>query len=160
MRGRIAFLALLCLVLAGLPAASPGRSTTGGGSSGRSSGGSHSGSTWVSTYARKDGTVIQGHWRRGPGSVPSITLHTSTRWGALSTTPHYASGYVGARDEHGRILRSEAQKHAFERQTGYPHGRPGYVVDHIVPLKRGGCDCPENMQWQTVAEAKAKDKWE
>jgi hypothetical protein len=44
--------------------------------------------------------------------------------------------------------------------TGYPHGRPGYVIDHIVPLKRGGCDCPSNMQWQTVAEAKAKDKWE
>jgi hypothetical protein len=32
--------------------------------------------------------------------------------------------------------------------------------DHIVPLKRGGCDCPSNMQWQTREEAKAKDKWE
>jgi hypothetical protein len=37
---------------------------------------------------------------------------------------------------------------------------PGYVVDNIVPLKRGGADIPENMQWQTVAEAKAKDKIE
>jgi hypothetical protein len=46
------------------------------------------------------------------------------------------------------------------KSTGYPHGRKGYVVDHIVPLKRGGCDCPANMQWQTKAEAKAKDKWE
>jgi hypothetical protein len=27
-------------------------------------------------------------------------------------------------------------------QTGYPHGRPGYVVDHIIPLKRGGADEP------------------
>jgi hypothetical protein len=27
-------------------------------------------------------------------------------------------------------------------------------------LKRGGCDCPSNMQWQTTQEAKAKDKWE
>jgi hypothetical protein len=34
------------------------------------------------------------------------------------------------------------------------------VVDHKIPLKRGGCDCPENMQWQTIQEAKAKDKWE
>jgi hypothetical protein len=46
------------------------------------------------------------------------------------------------------------------KQTGYPHGRKGYVIDHIVPLKKGGCDCPSNMQWQTKADAKAKDKWE
>ena len=41
-------------------------------------------------------------------------------------------------------------------RTGYPHGRPGYVVDHVIPLKRGG-DAPWNMQWQTIAEGKAKD---
>ena len=46
------------------------------------------------------------------------------------------------------------------RQTGYPHGRPGYVVDHIVPLKRGGKDMPGNMQWQTKADAKKKDRIE
>ena len=37
---------------------------------------------------------------------------------------------------------------------------PGWVIDHIIPLKEGGCDCPENMQWQTIADAKAKDRWE
>jgi hypothetical protein len=44
--------------------------------------------------------------------------------------------------------------------TGYPHGRPGYVVDRVNPLKRGGSDSASNMQWQTKAAAKAKDKWE
>jgi len=34
------------------------------------------------------------------------------------------------------------------------------VVDHVVPLKRGGADAPANMQWQTTAEAKAKDRIE
>jgi 5-methylcytosine-specific restriction endonuclease McrA len=34
------------------------------------------------------------------------------------------------------------------------------VIDHVVPLSRGGADAPSNMQWQTVREAKAKDKWE
>jgi hypothetical protein len=34
------------------------------------------------------------------------------------------------------------------------------VIDHIKPLKRGGADTPSNMQWQTKAEAKAKDKIE
>lgn len=37
---------------------------------------------------------------------------------------------------------------------------PGYVRDHVVPLCRGGSDSVSNMQWQTAAEAKAKDKWE
>ena len=37
---------------------------------------------------------------------------------------------------------------------------PGYVVDHIVPLKDGGPDLPANMQWQSVDEAKAKDRIE
>lgn len=67
---------------------------------------------------------------------------------------------VTRRDSHGRIQRSDWAKRIFMRMTGYPHGRPGYVVDHIVPLKRGGDDMPCNMQWQTIAEAKAKDKWE
>jgi hypothetical protein len=44
--------------------------------------------------------------------------------------------------------------------TGRRAGRPGYVVDHVKPLVCGGADAPSNMQWQTVSEGKAKDKWE
>ena len=64
------------------------------------------------------------------------------------------------RDHHGKIKRSGKAKHDFERQSGYPHGRKGYVVDHIRPLECGGADVPSNMQWQTIAEAKAKDRTE
>lgn len=64
------------------------------------------------------------------------------------------------RDSHGRIRRSRAAKDAFERETGHPHGWPGHVVDHIVPLACGGADDPSNMQWQTTADGKAKDKVE
>jgi hypothetical protein len=46
------------------------------------------------------------------------------------------------------------------RLTGYAGGRPGYIVDHIIPLACGGPDTPENMQWQTITAAKAKDAWE
>src|SRR5262249_30178117 len=65
-----------------------------------------------------------------------------------------------ARDDKGRIKRSEAARHAFEVQTGYPHGRPGYLIDHIKPLACGGADDPSNMQWQTIEAAKAKDRVE
>ena len=37
---------------------------------------------------------------------------------------------------------------------------PNYVIDHVIPLACGGADSPNNMQWQTKADAKAKDKWE
>lgn len=62
--------------------------------------------------------------------------------------------------------RSAAELHAFKRAnpcpaTGKARGAcPGYVVDHIKALACGGPDQPHNMQWQTVTEAKAKDKWE
>jgi hypothetical protein len=57
-------------------------------------------------------------------------------------------------------------KRQFERQnpcpsTGKTTGRcPGYVVDHRRALAEGGADEPSNMQWQSTADAKAKDKWE
>ncbi len=37
---------------------------------------------------------------------------------------------------------------------------PGWVKDHIDPLCNGGPDAVENMQWQTIADAKVKDRWE
>jgi len=72
---------------------------------------------------------------------------------------HDFSGGV-ERDADGKIKRSSAARAEFMRLTGYSNGRPGYVIDHIVPLKRGGADAPSNMQWQTIEEARAKDKWE
>lgn len=43
------------------------------------------------------------------------------------------------------------------KRTG---GCPGYVKDHRVPLACSGADLPYNLQWQSTADAKAKDKVE
>lgn len=55
---------------------------------------------------------------------------------------------------------------AFQRTTPCPSNGatrgacPGYVIDHVKPRCAGGPDQPSNMQWQTVAEAKIKDRAE
>ena len=65
-----------------------------------------------------------------------------------------------------RIKRDHKAVAEFKRSnpcpsTGKPRGAcPGWVVDHRTALACGGSDAPANMQWQTVADAKAKDKWE
>lgn len=55
---------------------------------------------------------------------------------------------------------SSAAKTQFMRETGYRNGRPGYVVTYRKALACGGTENIENMEWLTVAEAKAKDKAE
>jgi len=111
------------------------------------------------------------------GSKPQSTAHAGRgprSGGKAESTSHVASAKRGGnkaeagvkRDEHGKIARSSEAKAAFKNSrpcpsTGKSSGAcPGYVVDHVVPLKRGGADRPDNMQWQTTAAAKAKDKTE
>lgn len=63
-------------------------------------------------------------------------------------------------------VRSASAKRNFQASnpcpaTGKTTGScKGYVVDHKTPLACGGADTPGNMQWQTTAEAKLKDKTE
>lgn len=62
--------------------------------------------------------------------------------------------------------RSAAEVSAFKRHnpcpaTGARSGScTGHVVDHIHPLCAGGHDQVSNMQWQTVKDAREKDKLE
>ena len=65
-----------------------------------------------------------------------------------------------------RIKRSQSAKVEFKYEhpcpdTGARKGPcKGWMIDHINPLACGGLDAPVNMQWQTIAESKKKDKWE
>jgi len=93
--------------------------------------------------------------------------HLSTRLPSLHlSTPRSRTPLTGNRNSAGHIVRSRVARDAFERShpcpaTGRTSGScPGYVVDHVVPLKRGGLDTPANMQWQTIEAGKAKDRVE
>ena len=122
-------------------------------------------------HVRKDGAVVKTHDRSAPGTkssskYPAVTeRRAKTRADRTNGSSSLSSGVpnkstVAVRDSHGRIKRSAATRKEFIKDTGYPKGRKGYVVDHIVPLECGGADSPSNMQWQTVQEAKIKDRTE
>lgn len=93
-----------------------------------------------------------------------ITATIAFSASVLASPAHYCN--TCPRDERGRIQRSPQAKSEFRRShpcpaTGNRRGAcPDHVIDHVVPLCAGGADTPENMQWQTVAEAKAKDREE
>lgn len=71
-----------------------------------------------------------------------------------------------ARDANGKISRSAALIKSFRAANPCPGtGKiqktcPGYVIDHILPLCGYGTDTMDNLQWQSVTAAKAKDKLE
>jgi hypothetical protein len=58
------------------------------------------------------------------------------------------------------LARSRPLIREFARQTGYPNGRPGYVVDHQIPLCAGGPDTIANLQWQEKRASYVKDQFE
>jgi hypothetical protein len=172
------------LVIALLAAVLLGNGTAFARGGGGHSGGGRSGG-YVHGYTRHDGTYVAPYWRgpvgsgrsHGSSSSGSSVYHSpsSRTWSTpqgtatLSTIPRHrpserAQGV--ARDRHGRIQRSASAKDYFKHEHPCPStGRtlgscPGYVIDHIIPLKRGGPDAPVNMQWQTIGDAKAKDRWE
>jgi hypothetical protein len=63
------------------------------------------------------------------------------------------------RDVSGHISQNPAPVRKFRATHPCPAnqslkgGCPGYLVDHIKPLDRGGKDTPQNMRWRSVAQA-------
>lgn len=79
---------------------------------------------------------------------------------AADCTSHYSTRYAT------EITRCKSTVRAFKEQhpcpsTGKSYGAcPGYVVDHVIALKRGGLDVTQNLQWMDTVSAREKDKWE
>jgi hypothetical protein len=95
---------------------------------------------------------------RGHGGYHSYRSYRSKSYGTRS---YGSRGYTRRRTHRSRAARAEFQHAHPCPATGRTSGAcPGYVVDHVRPLACGGADAPGNMQWETIAEGKAKDKWE
>lgn len=56
--------------------------------------------------------------------------------------------------------RSATKKREFLKTKGYQKNPPGYEVDHMVPLSKGGADEPYNMQLLPKEMHKQKTKME
>ena len=127
---------------------------------------SHSGHHSTTTSAGKT-EHVSGYTTKNGKYVAPYDRHSA---GTPYKPNHLASGYSPnpsvSYDKHGKIKRSGAAKDAFKREhpcpaNGHTSGScPGYVIDHVKPLECVGADAPSNMQWQTVADGKAKDKTE
>jgi hypothetical protein len=148
--------ALLLAILISITPAVATRSSSSHSYSTRSHSSSHSYHSHSSVSHRTHSSTRRSH-RTG-------SAYSSHR--SYNTRSPRASTYGVQRDSHGRIKRSAAAKNDFKQQhpcpsTGRSSGAcPGYVVDHVRALECGGPDNSSNMQWQTIAAGKAKDKTE
>jgi hypothetical protein len=140
--------------------------------------GQHGGSHATQPYSAPHGSHAKGthkpifHVTGGKhGGSKAGTSHsgsTSKSTSHVAGNSHSGSKAVAGakRDAHGKIARSTEAKDEFKKShpcpsTGKSSGAcPGFVIDHVTPLKRGGADKPSNMQWQSKEAAKAKDKTE
>lgn len=62
------------------------------------------------------------------------------------------------RSKDGHLVRSRSRVCLFLRMTGHTACRvpDGMRVNHIVPLRCGGCDVPSNLELMTEADWKAR----
>jgi hypothetical protein len=126
---------------------------------------SSSGTVHVNGYYRKNGTYVHAYDRSAPGrgtSAKALPKGQAVNSSGPPTT-NRASGSksptIKQEASNAAPQASQSSRQAFMSKTGYPQGRPGYLVGYIVPPKCGGTDDPSNLQWQTV-EAAAKQKTE
>ena len=102
--------------------------------------------------------------RSAPRSAPRSAAGSERRSAVTGSRAAATKCTTCMRAANGRITRSPAARRAFQASnpcpaTGKTSGAcKGYVIDHVVPLKRGGTDAPRNMQ--SLAAAKDKDKIE
>ena len=96
----------------------------------------------------------------------AIVLLAATAFPTTSSTHRYTYSNHRHYTHSTRYHRSREVTREFQRShpcpsTGKRSGPcPGYVKDHVRALCDGGSDSVSNMQWQTTAAGKSKDRTE
>jgi hypothetical protein len=67
---------------------------------------------------------------------------------------------VPFKDKSNRVIQSTSARREFLVKSGYPKGRIGHVIDHIVPIEKGGADVVGNLYWASYKEAREKETWD
>lgn len=75
-------------------------------------------------------------------------------------TPYLAWATCPPIKRSAAVVRHFRLTHVCPSTQGFTLTCKGYIVDHIVPRCLGGPDTVENMQYQTLAAARAKDRIE
>ena len=94
-------------------------------------------------------------------SESQSTKDCSVYLGSQEPTP--TPIHIDASVKHKRssnVVRAFKKTHICPSTNKNTQKCPGYIVDHIIALACGGADSVANMQYQTIKDAKAKDKIE
>jgi hypothetical protein len=62
-------------------------------------------------------------------------------------------------DSDGHVIESPTARQEFMKKSGYPNGRSGYALMHVKPIKEGGQDSPDNLEWVSLEEARQRGGW-
>jgi len=87
----------------------------------------------------KSGSPTSGTYKSG-----GIRTYPKSTYETGGTKYNYNERYKGSGLP--KVKRNESAKKQFLRSKGYKRVPPGYEVDHIMPLSKGGRDEPSNMQ--------------
>ena len=79
---------------------------------------------------------------------------------ARSRAAARSDDYCGTQPRSARAKREFRRTFACPSTGNHSGACPGWLIDHVVALKRCGRDSQSNMAWQTNAQARRKDRWE
>ena len=107
-------------------------------------------------FAQKGGHHSSSFTYHAPKTSSSTYHYSPPKSTYKSGSTTYISGQQYKTTGLSKVERSSSEKEKFLKSQGYKKVPPGYEVDHIQPLSKGGQDNPSNMELLTKQQHKQK----